>query len=132
MRLSRAEKTLAFCHNSASDLRWVLQKLVKETESKSNVIVAVESIYSMDGDVAPLKEMVDILEEVVGGECGYIIVDEAHSTGVLGSEGRGLVCELGLEHRIFAQLHTFGKTLAGMKRSETLPQRLIARVRSLY
>ena len=39
-------------------------------------------------------------------------MDEAHSTGVLGPEGRGLVCELGLEKRIFARLHTFGKALA--------------------
>ncbi|CAN9295400.1 unnamed protein product [Alternaria alternata] len=66
----------------------------------------------MDGDVCPLKQMVEVVEEVLGHERGYIVMDEAHSTGVLGPEGRGLVCELGLEKRIFARLHTFGKALA--------------------
>ena len=66
----------------------------------------------MDGDLAPLKEIVNAVEELVGSERGYIAVDEAHSTGVLGHQGRGLVCELGLEDRIFARLHTFGKALA--------------------
>jgi 8-amino-7-oxononanoate synthase len=66
----------------------------------------------MDGDVAPLKEIVDAVDEILGRESGHVIVDEAHSTGVLGSRGRGLVSELGLEDRIFARLHTFGKALA--------------------
>ncbi|CAN9206887.1 unnamed protein product [Alternaria alternata] len=44
----------------------------------------------MDGDVCPLKQMVEVVEEVLGHERGYIVMDEAHSTGVLGPEGRGL------------------------------------------
>ncbi|KAF2856473.1 8-amino-7-oxononanoate synthase-like protein [Plenodomus tracheiphilus IPT5] len=111
MRLSRARETNAFAHNSVSDLRRVLRD-IKEKQ-RSNVFVAVESIYSMDGDVSPLKAIVDVVEEVIGRDRGYIIVDEAHSTGVLGPQGRGLVCDLGLEDRIFARLHTFGKALAG-------------------
>ena len=67
----------------------------------------------MDGDVAPLQQIVDTVNEIVGEGRGYIVVDEAHSTGVLGHKGRGLVCKLGLETRIFARLHTFGKALAG-------------------
>lgn len=112
MRLSRATRTVPFVHNSMADLRNVLQRLA-ELPSSSNVFVAVESIYSMDGDVAPLQEVVDIVNEILGAKRGYVIVDEAHSTGVLGLEGRGLVCELGLEKQIFARLHTFGKALAG-------------------
>ena len=116
MRLSRAGKTIAFKHNSVPDLREVLQDLVDEDvllrREKRRVIVAVESIYSMDGDLAPLKEIVNAVEELVGSERGYIVIDEAHSTGVLGHRGRGLVCELGLEDRVFARLHTFGKALA--------------------
>jgi 8-amino-7-oxononanoate synthase len=103
-------------HNSVIDLRAVLQGIMEESnvvgERKGNVIVAVESIYSMDGDVAPLKAIVEAVEDIVGNEQGYIVVDEAHSTGVLGPQGRGLVCELQLENRIFARLHTFGKALA--------------------
>jgi 8-amino-7-oxononanoate synthase len=116
MRLSRAARTVSFLHNSVDDLRNVLQTIVEEqgisSPKKKNIIVAVESIYSMDGDVAPLKSIVDLVEEIVGTQHGYVVVDEAHSTGVLGPQGRGLVCELGLEHRIFARLHTFGKALA--------------------
>lgn len=112
MRLSRAAQTIPFVHNSVTDLRRVLQK-VAETTDTCNVFVAVESIYSMDGDVAPLQQIVDTVNEIVGEGRGYIVVDEAHSTGVLGHEGRGLVCQLGLETRIFARLHTFGKALAG-------------------
>lgn len=116
MRLSRAAKVVAFEHNSVSALKQVLLGLLTEQdgvrEGRCNVFVALESIYSMDGDVCPLKQMVEVVEEVLGHERGYIVMDEAHSTGVLGPEGRGLVCELGLEKRIFARLHTFGKALA--------------------
>lgn len=111
MRLSRARETIAFAHNSVSDLRQVLVSIAETHQS--NVFVAVESIYSMDGDVSPLTAIVDVVENIVGRDRGYIVVDEAHSTGVLGSQGSGLVCELGLEARIFARLHTFGKALAG-------------------
>lgn len=112
MRLSRAAQTVPFVHNSVADLRRVLQE-VAVLPSTCNVFIAVESIYSMDGDVAPLRMIVDTVKETLGAERGHIIVDEAHSTGVLGFEGRGLVCELGLEKDIFARLHTFGKALAG-------------------
>jgi 8-amino-7-oxononanoate synthase len=112
MRLSRASKIIPFKHNSVDDLMAVLKGLEAEDAEQRNIVVAVESIYSMDGDVAPLKEIVAAVEEVVGIEKSYIVVDEAHSTGVLGPQGRGLVCDLGLERRIFARLHTFGKALA--------------------
>jgi 8-amino-7-oxononanoate synthase len=112
MRLSRAAQTMPFEHNSVADLRRVLREVAK-LPSVCNVFVAVESIYSMDGDVAPLRQVVDAVTEVLGDGRGYVVVDEAHSTGVLGFEGRGLVCELGLEKQIFARLHTFGKALAG-------------------
>ncbi|KAH4614676.1 hypothetical protein HBH82_000170 [Parastagonospora nodorum] len=139
MRLSRAGKTIAFKHNSVPDLREVLQDLVDEDvllrREKRRVIVAVESIYSMDGDLAPLKEIVNAVEELVGSERGYIVIDEAHSTGVLGHQGRGLVCELGLEDRVFARLHTFGKALASngaiILGSRTLREYLINYARPL-
>jgi hypothetical protein len=111
MRLSRAAQMLSFRHNSVMDLRRVLEDVCLLKDG-NNVFVAVESIYSMDGDVAPLREIVDVVEDVLGKDASHIIVDEAHSTGVLGPQGRGLVCELNLERRIFARLHTFGKALA--------------------
>lgn len=114
MRMSRASKKLPFPHNSVEGLRDVISRACQIcSNGDCNVIVAVEAIYSMDGDVAPLTEIVAVVEELVGLNRGHVVVDEAHATGVLGAYGRGLVCNLGLEDRVFARLHTFGKSLAG-------------------
>ena len=122
---------IAFRHNDVGDLERVLLGLMsgheedldnhdtrmsKDSEGvrngKRNVFVAVEAIYSMDGDVANLLEIVELVERLLPMGNGYVIVDEAHATGVLGPKGRGLVCKLQLENRVFARLHTFGKALA--------------------
>ncbi|TQS33662.1 hypothetical protein Golomagni_05985 [Golovinomyces magnicellulatus] len=105
MRLSRA-KTVSFKHNSVSSLREVLRGI---TNDKVNVFVAVEGVYSMDGDVAPLREIVQCVKQET--KRGFVIVDEAHSTGVFGDRGRGLVSQLGLEKDIWARVHTFGKAM---------------------
>ena len=73
----------------------------------SGLFVALESVYSMDGDLAKLSE-ISVLCEHYGAN---LIVDEAHATGVFGKNGRGLVCELGLEDKVFARVITFGKAL---------------------
>ncbi|KAF2144809.1 uncharacterized protein K452DRAFT_349791 [Aplosporella prunicola CBS 121167] len=115
MRLSRAGARIPFGHNDAGALRSVLEGLVARDEKvrtgERNVFVAVESVYSMDGDVAPLAAMVEAVEAVLAGGNGYVVVDEAHATGVCGARGRGLVCALGLERRVFARVHTFGKAM---------------------
>jgi len=117
MKLSRASKALSgpFGHNYADSLRHRIEA-VKEAEAevrsgKRNVFVAVEALYSMDGDLAPLVEIVDVVEKTLERGNGYVVVDEAHSTGLYGDNGRGLVCELRLEKKVFARLHTFGKAL---------------------
>jgi len=116
MRLSRAGKCICFVHNDASALRSVLQQLVLDDilvqNGKRNVFVAVETVYSMDGDVAPLKKIVGLMKEMLPARNGYLIVDEAHSTGIYGPKGRGMVSELGLEREVTVRLHTFGKALA--------------------
>jgi 8-amino-7-oxononanoate synthase len=116
MRLSRAGKCICFVHNDITALRNVLEQCmledVKVQDGRRNVFLAVETVYSMDGDVAPLKEIVRLLQEMLPAGNGYLIVDEAHSTGVYGPKGRGLVCELGLEKEVTVRLHTFGKALA--------------------
>ncbi|KAK5100704.1 hypothetical protein LTR70_001395 [Exophiala xenobiotica] len=86
-------------------------KLKLCTSSSQNVFVAVESVYSMDGDLAPLSEMVSIMKEVYPGNNCHLIVDEAHATGIYGPRGRGRVSELGLEQDVLVRLHTFGKAL---------------------
>ncbi|KAG1446574.1 hypothetical protein G6F46_011851 [Rhizopus delemar] len=112
MRVSRAAKKIPFLHSNVEDFERVLSEVAKQYPEK-NIFIAVETVYSMDGDIAPLTEIVSVLRKYwPNKENGYIIVDEAHSTGVYGELGRGIVCELGLEDEVFARLHTFGKALA--------------------
>lgn len=90
-----------FKHNSIKDLE------KKFSKSTGTVYIAVESVYSMDGDTAPLKELVAFSKK---NNC-YLIVDEAHSTGVFGEYGKGMLDELELENDVFARVHTFGKAM---------------------
>ncbi|KKP00747.1 aminotransferase class I and II [Trichoderma harzianum] len=126
MRLSRAQR-IAFAHNKVYDdaatpstsskylsLDSLLKSLAEDTlvlSGKKNIFIAVEGVYSMDGDLAPLQEIVECVEKRLPQGNGYVIVDEAHSTGIFGRQGRGLVCQLGLEDRIWARVHTFGKAM---------------------
>ena len=99
-RLSYATRH-RFRHNDLTDLEDKLK------QAQGQVFVAVESVYSMDGDVAPLTALADLCDQYGA----FLLVDEAHATGVFGPNGSGLVCELGLQERVFARLHTFGKAL---------------------
>jgi 8-amino-7-oxononanoate synthase len=99
MRLSYANR-LRFKHNDVNDLE---KKLKVATGNK---IVAVESIYSMDGDEAPLKEIAAVCKKHA-----LLIVDEAHATGVYGDKGDGLVSKYNLQNDVYAVVHTFGKAL---------------------
>ena len=100
IRLSYATK-YRFKHNDLEDLETQLQL------AKNRIIVVVESIYSMDGDEGPLSKIADLCEKYGA----LLIVDEAHSTGIYGENGAGLVCQYGLENRVYARVHTFGKAL---------------------
>ena len=103
IRLSTANN-YKFKHNNIADLE---AKIIRFKETASTIYIAVETIYSMDGDEAPLKEIIALCEKYDA----YLIVDEAHSGGVFEDKGRGLACELALESKIFARVHTFGKAL---------------------
>merc|ERR1719336_1798787 len=108
IKLSRAAKAISFRHNDADDLRRALGDAVRGPEgSGGNLILAVESVYSMDGHCAPLDEFCDLADEFGAA----VIVDEAHGTGVFGAAGAGWAAELGVERRIFCRVHTFGKAL---------------------
>jgi len=69
--------------------------------------VVVEALYSMNGDIAPLAQMSKICQRFNAA----LIVDEAHSIGIYGKDGRGLIAELGLEDKVFAAIYTFGKAV---------------------
>jgi 8-amino-7-oxononanoate synthase len=118
MQVSRVAPSMRrpFAHNNVAALRAALRALRDECaairECKSSVFVAVESVYSMNGTIAPLREMLDTIDEVFPAGNVHMIVDEAHATGLYGPGGRGIVALLGLEDRVFARLHTFVKALA--------------------
>ncbi|KAI0364322.1 PLP-dependent transferase [Pilatotrama ljubarskyi] len=117
MLLSRASKSLyAFSHNSPMSFQETVLRVLEDhpliLQGKSTLFVAVEAAYSMDGDFAPLPDIVRILETYVPRESTHILVDEAHSTGVFGPQGKGIVHLLGLQDRIHTVLHTFGKARA--------------------
>ncbi|MDB5013846.1 MAG: pyridoxal phosphate-dependent aminotransferase family protein [Daejeonella sp.] len=99
-RLSYANRYV-FKHNDLSSLE---EKL---NAAKGNIFIAVESIYSMDGDEAPLVEICALAKKYQAA----VIVDEAHATTIFGNHGRGLVSELNLENEVFARIITFGKGL---------------------
>ncbi|CAL5868919.1 uncharacterized protein PFLUO_LOCUS3146 [Penicillium psychrofluorescens] len=116
MRLSRAGSRMPFSHSSPTSLRDALQSQIvadqRIRDGTRNVFIVIESIYSMDGDVAPIKEFISAVDELLPNENGYFIVDEAHATGVFGPRGTGVVQELGVQDRMFIRVHTFGKALA--------------------
>ena len=99
-RLSLAQR-FSFRHNNLDDLE---QKL---KGAAGNVFIAVESVYSMDGDICPLKDLIPLAEKYHA----IVILDEAHSTGVFGTGGAGLAVALGLEDRVPIRIYTFGKAM---------------------
>ena len=96
-RLSYANR-YSFRHNDLESLEAKLKL------GKGNCYVVIESVYSMDGDTPPLLEIFNLTEKYNAA----LIVDEAHAVGLY---SKGLVCELGLQQRIFARVITFGKAL---------------------
>lgn len=120
IRLSRAD-SFAFKHNDLVHLEERLQK------AQGNIYVVAESVYSMDGDAAPLNEIVELSEKYNA----HLIIDEAHATGVF---GLGLVQQLNLQDRVYARVHTFGKAMgchgAVIVGSKVLKQYLVNYARS--
>ncbi len=99
IRLSFAT-SFSFLHNDLNDLE---KKLA--TAKDAQKFVVTESVFSMDGDFAPLVEIANLC----GKYNAAFIVDEAHATGVVGERGEGLVQKLNLQGKCFARIHTFGK-----------------------
>ena len=118
MRASRVHpnRKRSFKHNDLADLRLVLERIAETDKDEArNVFIAVEGLYSMDGDYAPLTSIFSLMDSIFPPSSSlqaHLIVDEAHSTCICGPQGRGLVVHLGLEHRVLVRLHTFGKAMA--------------------
>ena len=105
IRMSNA-KAYSFLHNNLSSLQEKIELNFARNEGDDLAIyIVTESVFSMDGDTPDLQEFAKYAKKN-----GYnLIVDEAHSVGVLGSNGEGLIPELGLENDVFARTVTFGK-----------------------
>lgn len=106
MRLGRAD-TRAFAHNVVTDARDVAQDW-RAKGGTGQIWLAVESVYSMEGDLAPLADLSDLAAELDA----ILVVDEAHATGVFGTHGRGLAHgEITAKAPEILTLHTCGKGL---------------------
>jgi 8-amino-7-oxononanoate synthase len=124
-RLARA-KVVVYGHCDLDQL----ERGLKQASAQRRKLIVTETLFSMDGDEAPLTEIVGLAEKYGA----MIMVDEAHATGVLEPDGAGLVGKLGLGDRVLVQMGTLGKALGGfgayVAGSRALRELLINRCRS--
>lgn len=100
-----SEATLrVFAHNDLGKLEKLL-RTIRGKDAGARILVACESVYSMDGDLCPLREIVELTE----AHDALLLVDEAHGFGVLGEHGMGLAQREGLQERITFQMGTLSK-----------------------
>jgi 8-amino-7-oxononanoate synthase len=101
-RLSRA-RVCVYRHLDAEHLGWLL----RHEGADGRRLIVSDGVFSMDGDVAPLAEIVRLARD----HRAAVLVDEAHATGSLGEGGRGAVAAAGLEHEVDVRIGTLGKAL---------------------
>ncbi len=104
IRLCKAERQV-FAHMDMADLEAKLQA----TASKRMRVIATDGVFSMDGHIAPLKEICDLADQYHA----LVVVDDSHATGFMGPTGRGTPEALGVEDRVDVITTTFGKALGG-------------------
>lgn len=102
MRLSRADRVI-FPHRDVKKLR----QLISSANCSGQKFLVTESLFSMDGDIAPLDEYAQLCRETNTA----LIVDEAHAVGAYGPDGSGLISEFGIENDVFVSINTAGKAL---------------------
>jgi 8-amino-7-oxononanoate synthase len=100
IRLSFAH-SFSFKHNDMQQLEDKLKT------AQGNIFIVTESVFSMDGDVCPLQNLIQLSQQYGA----HLIIDEAHATGIIGKKGEGLTQYLQLQNNVFARIHTFGKAL---------------------
>ncbi len=111
-RLCGAQRRI-FAHNDLNELEEILKQVAHERQTpnqesrRPRTLIVTDGVFSMDGDIAPLKEIV-ALKEKYGA---WLMVDEAHATGLYGQNRRGLAEALGVNDRIEIQMGTLGKAL---------------------
>ncbi len=105
IRLTKADRKI-FPHADMEALRQALRE-VRETDADRTILVITDGVFSMDGDIARLPEIVEAAEEADG----IVYVDDAHASGVLGRNGRGSVDHFDLNGRVHVQVGTLSKAI---------------------
>jgi glycine C-acetyltransferase len=111
MRLSKAPRKI-YAHKDVDALRAVLEEASRDGRADGSgpyrlILVVTDGVFSMDGDIAPLPEIVQVAEEFGAA----VFVDDAHGSGVLGRNGRGSVDHFGLHGRVAIQVGTLSKAV---------------------
>jgi glycine C-acetyltransferase len=105
IRLSKADRRI-YQHCDMDDL----EKALKETQEKRVRLVVTDGVFSMDGDIAPLKDITELAEKYDA----LVMVDDAHASGVLGKNGRGSVSHWGIDGRVHIQIGTLSKAIGSV------------------
>ena len=105
-RLSKA-KVVRYAHNSVEDLR---KKILEHKDSARRMLVITDGVFSMDGDIAPIPEIVKVADEFGV----MVMVDDAHGEGVLGDSGRGIVDHFNLQGKVEIEVGTLSKAFGVM------------------
>ncbi len=105
-KLSKA-KVVRYAHNNAKDLD---EKMSQLAPTARRMLVVTDGVFSMDGDIAPLPQIVDVADKFGA----IIMVDDAHGEGVLGDSGRGIVNHFGLEEKVDVEVGTLSKAFGVM------------------
>ncbi|HZS78265.1 MAG TPA: glycine C-acetyltransferase [Ktedonobacteraceae bacterium] len=105
IRLCKAPRKI-YPHKDMAGLR----KVLEESKGANKVMVVTDGVFSMDGDIAPLPEIVELAEEY----SAFVMVDDAHASGVLGKNGRGTVNHFGLDGRVALQIGTLSKGIGAL------------------
>ena len=105
IRLNRTPRKV-YPHKDMAGLRRALE----EAKGANKVMVVTDGVFSMDGDIAPLPQIVELAEEYGA----FVMVDDAHASGVLGKNGRGTISHFGLEGRVALQIGTLSKGIGAL------------------
>jgi 8-amino-7-oxononanoate synthase len=105
-RLSRAE-VVVYRHRDPEHLLWSMRRHGGRRDSAIRQLIVTDSVFSMDGDLAPLHEIVELAQ----ASGARVLVDEAHAIGTFGPGGRGALADAGLENEVDAIVGTLGKSL---------------------
>ena len=110
MRNTRAASIHVFKHNSVKSFKEVLQKVKASfpsiREGRRSAFIAIESLYSMDGDYAPVHQILSAAKEALPLGNLVFYIDEAHTSGIIGPNGSGFICHYGLEHEFAVRVHS--------------------------